>query len=184
MIVHNRIDQGLRWYFAIGMSVVMFCLGLMGALHRSLDRPGSSLLPRWARLGFRMFLGCAFPFFPLYPNQSSILELGFYCAGMGILVLIETVGKIGTEGNSVPPEVDQDLGIMRPNTHGGQSHSTEGRSAEGSEVEYVSGSKRFRREELTAYEKGEEDVGGQTGVGIMKAFSIRRGQREFSIAFR
>jgi hypothetical protein len=48
-----------------------------------------------------MALGCSFPLFPLYPNESPLLELGFYSAGMAVLLLVDLVGRIGTVGNMV-----------------------------------------------------------------------------------
>ena len=45
-------------------------------------------------------------------------------------------------------------------------------------VTYRVGHKEFGREELTAYEKGEEDVGGDSQIGVMRAITVRRGQRK------
>jgi hypothetical protein len=170
MTTHNAVDQGLRWYFAIGMSVIIICLGIMGFLHRSLDKPGTGLIPRWLRLGCRIILGILFAVSPLFGNHSSVLELGIYCGGLGGLVLAETVGKIGTVGNTV--ESKSDL-VTPPNESFHAScfrHDATGSIS----VEYSSGQKRFRRDDLTACEKGKEDIGS---VGMMKTVVIRRGQR-------
>ena len=178
MILSGTIDQGLRWFFGGGMCVMMICLGIMGFLHRSLDKPGTGLLPRWVRLGLRILLGIFFVLFPLFENDSSVLELGVYCAGMGALVLVETVGKIGTLGNVIEPKTDLLAPKEEPNSpylKGDEGHSTG--------VEYRSGRKIFSRDELTAFEKGEEDVGGDDSIGTMKMVVIRRGQRESSIKF-
>ncbi|KAG8806509.1 hypothetical protein FRC17_004953, partial [Serendipita sp. 399] len=105
MILKSKVDQGLRWYFAGGMTAIMVCLGIMGFLHKSLDKPGSGLIPRWIRLSLRIVLGGFFVTFPLYSNESSVMELGVYAAGLGALVCVETVGKIGTVGNLVERSV-------------------------------------------------------------------------------
>ncbi|KIM26590.1 hypothetical protein M408DRAFT_16895 [Serendipita vermifera MAFF 305830] len=176
MIQSNTIDQGLRWYFAVGMSIAMICLGIMGFLHNSLDRPGTGIIPRWVRLGLRIVLGVLFALFPLFNNDSSVLELGVYCAGLGALVIVETVGKIGTTGNVVEHHLPASKdAVNSPYFRGGAETLAE--------VEYSSGHKTFRRDELTAYEKGEEDVGGDESVGLMKTVVIRRGQRTGLAAF-
>ncbi len=133
----------------------------------------------------------AFP--AVVDNESSVFELGVACAGLAGLVLVETVGKIGLEGN-VAPELDLaggpavlDAPDMRQVSHS-PSQSSPGLIGHDQEdepqghstgVEYISGHKRFRRDDLTAYEKGEEDVGGENSVGLMKAVAIRRGQRTY-----
>jgi hypothetical protein len=181
MIIYNSVDQALRWYFAVGMSVLLFCLGIMGFLHRSLDKPGSSIIPRWVRLGLRMVLSVFFAAFPLFHNDSSILELGVYAGGLAALVLVETVGKIGTVGNTAPPKkLDLSPAPFEIGGLASPAPMTPHESAHSSSVEYLSGHKRFKRDDLTAYEKGEEDVGGETGIGLMRAVSVRRGQREYS----
>jgi hypothetical protein len=125
-----------------------------------------------------MALGCSFPFFPLYPNESSLLELGFYSAGTAVLVLVELIGKIGTVGNLVDLDRVAEASMSHSGIESFPPYGEEGHLSTNPQLEYISGGKRFKREELTAYEKGEEDVGGGNSVGIMKAFTIRRGQRE------
>jgi len=39
-----------------------------------------------------------------------------------------------------------------------------------------------RRTNLTAYDKGEEDVGGDSHVGVMRAITVRGGQRVSAIS--
>ena len=47
---------------------------------------------------------------------------------------------------------------------------------------YRVGHKEFRRKELTAYEKGEEDVGGDSQIGVMRVITVRRGQRKSGVS--
>ena len=42
--------------------------------------------------------------------------------------------------------------------------------------------KEFGRKELTAYEKGEEDVGGDRQIGVMRVITVRRGQRKSGVS--
>lgn len=123
-------------------------------------------------------LGCAYPFFPLYHNDSSVLELGFYTAFMALLVFIETIGKLGTVGNTIEASREQSSRDSGKSLEDSHAYERSRHSQPEAAMEYFSREKRYRREELTAYEQGEEDVGGQNSVGLMKAFSIRRGQRE------
>lgn len=170
----------------MGLSVIT--LGLMGFLHHSLgtpphstthtfprlkssypvlDKPGSGLLPRWVRLAFRIIVGIFFMAFPAYPIESSFEQLGIYTGTMFGLVIAETIGKHGTRGNEVDRveeegEDDGEGGLVRK-----------------SSAHFKKGNKHWRRSHLTAYEKGEEDVGGQSRLGKVKAVAVRRGQREF-----
>lgn len=127
---------------------------------------------------------CAFPL--AKNNDSSVLELGVYCAGLAALVLVETIGKIGTVGNVAPalpvPGVESypmaSHNTQHPHARTIDSHDSHVEHASG--VEYwFDGHKRYRRDDLTAYEKGEEDIGADEHLGVMKAVHIRRGQREY-----
>jgi hypothetical protein len=59
----------------------------------------------------------------------------------------------------------------------------QGEQKESDDAAYHVGDKVYRREELTPYEKGEEDVGGDRHVGVMRAITIRRGQRKSASLF-
>jgi len=171
MIIYHVVDQGLRWYFAIGMSVIMICLGIMGFLHRSLDKPKTGIIPRWIRLSLRIVVGILFAVSPLFDNDSSVLELGTYCGGLGGLVLAETFGKIGTVGNMVEPKPDH----ITPRNESLHSSYFRPDSTSSIGIEYTSGQKSFRHDDLTACERGKEDIGS---VGMVKTVLIRRGQRK------
>lgn len=194
MIIEEHISQGLRYYFGIGMAIILLSLGAMGFLHRSLDKPfgrqGGGLIPRWIRLSLRLGLGAVFAVLPaVIHNESSVFELGIACVALAGLVIVETVGKIGLEGN-VAPELDLsggpavlDASEIRQPTQPDPRDEEDEPEGHSTGVEYISGHKRFRRDDLTAYEKGEEDVGGENSVGLMKAVAIRRGQRTGLAAF-
>jgi len=167
VIVHKAVDQGLRWYFAIAMSVIMMCLGLMGFLHWSLDKPGTGIIPRWCRLSLRIVLGILFAASPLFHNNSSVLELEIYCGGLGGVVLLETIGKIGTIGNMAESPSD-------PITPRDCPHPCHESIMTSGDVEYRSGEKSFRGDDLTACETGRDGIGS---VGMMRTLVVRRGQR-------
>jgi len=46
--------QGVRWYFSGGLSTAVFCLALLGWMHKNLDAPGSSFIPSDVRLLMRV----------------------------------------------------------------------------------------------------------------------------------
>ncbi len=163
---------------------------------KHLDRPGSGLVPRWVRLSFRTLVGVSFACFPLYDNTSSVFELSLYTSTLCLLCLAETLGKVGTVGNntSVPrqhegygypditrPILPEDAEAIAANRQHVQGvlHNVEIKRL--NDVTYRVGHKEFGREELTAYEKGEEDVGGNDHVGVMRAINVRRGQRKSAL---
>ena len=136
-------------------------------------------------------MGVAFACFPLYDNASSVFELLLYTSTLCLLCLAETLGKIGIVGNGTPvphiyehpaisPESDE---AVTANRQGVQAILHEGGQKETDDAIYRVGQKEFKRQELTAYEKGEEDMGGGSHVGILRAITVRRGQRELFLSF-
>ena len=115
-----------------------------------------------------------------------------------MLCLAETLGKIGTVGNDTPvpqkydrygyqnitrhilPEDEEVIAANRQGVHGALHN---GELKEADDVTYRVGRKEFRREELTPYEKGEGDVGGDSHVGVIRAITVRRGQRKSALSF-
>ena len=106
------------------------------------------------------------------------------------------MGKIGTIGNdtSVPqkhdgygypditrPILPEDAEAIAANRQHVQGVLHNGEPKGLDDVTYRVGHKLFGREELTAYEKGEEDVGGNNHVGVMRAITVRRGQRKSAL---
>ena len=166
---------------------------------KHLDRPGSGLVPRWVRLSFRILVGVSFACFPLYDNTSSVFELSLYTSTLCLLCLAETLGKIGTVGNdtSVPqkhdrygypdisrPILPEDAEAIAANRQHVQGVLHDGELKGLDDVTYRVGHKLFGREDLTAHEKGEEDVGGNSQVGVMRAITVRRGQRKSALSLR
>jgi hypothetical protein len=116
------------------MSAAIACVAIIGCLHKSLDRHGSSLLHRWQRLGFRFAVSLFFALFPLVGLRSSTAVLGVYAGTLALLLVAETIGKIGAVGEDTPLEGEEvDLG--------------------GESGHFRAGKKKFRRADLTAYEK-------------------------------
>lgn len=154
-------------------------------------------MPRWVRLSFRLLVGVSFACFPLYDNTSSVFELLLYTSTLCLLCLAETLGKIGTVGNDRPvpqkydeygypeiirPILPEDAEAIAANRQDVQGVLHNGEPKGTDDVIYRSGHKEFRRGELTAYEKGEGDVGGDSHVGVMRAITVRRGQRKSAIS--
>lgn len=72
-----------------------------------LDQSGSSLVPRWVRLSFRVLVAIFFAVFPLWYNTDSFTDLGIHTAVLAGLVIAETIGKYGTKGNEVVHFVEE-----------------------------------------------------------------------------
>ncbi len=60
LISHTQIKGGYEWYFGGSTSCVLFCLGLIGCMHRNLDVHRSTLVPRWTRIGLRFLMAIEF----------------------------------------------------------------------------------------------------------------------------
>ena len=79
--------------------------------------------------------------------------------------------------------VPEDAEAIAANRQGVQAVLHQGEPREIDDAIYRIGRKVFRREELTAYEKDKGDIGGDSHVGVMRAITVRRGQRKFVLLF-
>ncbi|KAH8918827.1 hypothetical protein BT69DRAFT_1353615 [Atractiella rhizophila] len=128
LVVEGESSSGVRWYYGGSLSVALLSMTIIGALHRSLDAAGSSLLTREVRIVIRLAVVVAFALFPLlnisnisflglytvvafalFPllNISNISFLGLYTAVSTALVIVECYGRLKYEVVSGPP-VDMD----------------------------------------------------------------------------
>ncbi|KAH8913643.1 hypothetical protein BT69DRAFT_1344321 [Atractiella rhizophila] len=94
-------DEVCRYYGG-SLSVALLSMTIIGALHRSLDAAGSSLLTREVRIVIRLAVVVAFALFPLL-NISNISFLGLYTAVSTALVIVECYGRLKYEVVSGPP---------------------------------------------------------------------------------
>jgi hypothetical protein len=121
-----------------------------------------------------------------------------YTSTLCLLCLAETLGKIGTVGNDTPvpqkydeygypdiarPILPEDAEAIAANRQDVQSVLHNGERKGANDVTYRVGNKEYRREDLTAYEKGEGDIGGDSHIGVMRAITVRRGQRKSTHRF-
>ena len=77
--------------------MTLFCVALLGTLHKSLDKAGSGLLPRSFRLALRFIVAAAIACSPLVPGiKTSSLQLIVVGGLLTILLIVETLSKLGT----------------------------------------------------------------------------------------
>jgi len=151
------------------------------------DHPGSGLVPRWICPSFRVLVGVSFVCYPLYNNTSPVFGLLLCTSDLPPLCLAETLGKIGTVGNDAPTPQKFDgygyPGITLPILpKDAEASLPTCRVYKRKEIDDVI-TMLDRRTKLTAYNKVEEDVGGDSHVGVMRAITVRGGERVSAISF-
>lgn len=164
LISHQRLKGGYLWYFGCSTSCVMLCLGLIGCMHRNLDVHGSTLIPRSVRIGARFVVAIEFALLPLKKDWLSLEVMSVVTGSLLFLVLFETLGKIGAVGRRYDSEKRKELysGIA---TSGQKALKLDKR---GSWHPF---------DDLTAGEKGEEDVGIESEIGHLEEKDLAYGQR-------
>ncbi|MCO5588070.1 hypothetical protein L7F22_042025 [Adiantum nelumboides] len=103
MIGEARVDRAYFWFFAGSIGTSMLCMAVLGMLHKSLDRWGSSLIPKSARIGLRFLLAAVFYVMPLVRDWTSSEYLGMHAALLAFAVAFETFGKLGSVGRVYDP---------------------------------------------------------------------------------
>lgn len=98
MVPEAHVEGAAQWYFAGGLAASLACLAVSGLLHRSMDVPGSPLVPRPVRLGMRVVWGVIIALLPLSDTLKDTTSLLAISACL-LLVLVgfEVVGKIGAQ---------------------------------------------------------------------------------------
>lgn len=164
LISNEKIKGGYVWYFGGSLSCVLLCLALIGCMHRNLDVHGSTLVPRWARIGVRFLASIEFGLLPLKRDWNSLDLMGVVAGSLVLLVFFETIGKIGAVGRVYDADKTKEL-------YAGMD---------------ARGEKRLRLDkraswhpfdDLTAGERGEEDVGIESEIGHLEEKDLTHGQR-------
>lgn len=96
IIPQGEVDKSLAWYFHGGIAAALACIALLGILHRGMDQQGSGLIPRSARLGVRFLGATLIAVLPCFGPEGTTAFLGIVAGILGAIVIIETLGKIGT----------------------------------------------------------------------------------------
>ncbi|KAJ9474204.1 hypothetical protein PHBOTO_004273 [Pseudozyma hubeiensis] len=164
LISHERIKGGYVWYFGGSASCVLVCLGLVGCLHRNLDRWGSRLVPRWMVIGMRFVLAVEFALLPLKGDWDSLSLMSVVTGSLGFLVLFETLGKVGAVGRRFDADKTREL-------YAGMDASGEKRLKLDKRASW------HPFDDLTEGERGEGDVGIESEIGHLEERDLTHGQK-------
>lgn len=128
LITREAVEQESLWFFSGSLALVMFIMGVLGVLHKSLDRWGSSLIPKSARIGVRFVLAAIFAVMPKLHHWQSVEFLGAHAAMLALAVAFETFGKLGAVGRVYDPVRSE---ALRQQRLGGGGDEPVGQSATG-----------------------------------------------------
>lgn len=109
----------------------MLCMAILGTLHKSLDRWGSSLVPKSARIASRFIIAALFAVMPLLHHWTSAEFLGIHAIILGAAVAFETFGKIGAVGRVYDHVRAEELRLQRLAMHSSSSPIVEKNSGGG-----------------------------------------------------
>ncbi|CAO1613581.1 unnamed protein product [Sympodiomycopsis kandeliae] len=149
LIKETTSTHGFRWFYGGSMAVAMASIAVIGMLHKNLDLAGSALWPHTARIVLRLVVALAFAALPVKLEWTNAAFTGTYCGLLGLLVISETLGKIGVVGrrydadkaaeyyrrldeHSKTRRRDSSFGFHTAHAteDGGQSHPEDGRGFE------------------------------------------------------
>lgn len=117
LIADSSVEEGFYWFFSGSIGLVMLSMGILGILHKSLDRWRSSMIPKSARITFRFVLAVIFVILPQLRKWNSVEFLGAYAGLLGIAVAFETFGKLGAVGREYDPVRAEELRQQRKSKH-------------------------------------------------------------------
>ncbi|KAJ1024947.1 hypothetical protein NDA18_004233 [Ustilago nuda] len=164
LISNEEIKGGYVWYFGGSLSCVLLCLALIGCMHRNLDLHGSTLVPRWCRIGVRFLASIGFGLLPLKKDWNSLDLMGVVAGSLVALVFFETIGKIGAVGRVYDAEKTMELFA--------------GMDAKGEKNLRLDKKASWHPfDDLTAGERGEEDVGIESEIGHLEEKDLTHGRR-------
>ncbi|UZJ54017.1 hypothetical protein CBS101457_003337 [Exobasidium rhododendri] len=118
LIKEEAVETGYLWFFSASIASALACIGLLGTLHKSLDVWGSSFIPKSARIGVRLIVAVIFSIMPLLHHWTSIEFLGAHAGLLGLCVLFETFGKLGSYGRRYDPIRAEELRRRRKEPSG------------------------------------------------------------------
>ena len=100
-VLHNVIpadqaDPSTLWFFHGSVASVLFSIAVIGLLHRSTDQPGTGIVPRPVRLLVRFAAVALIAVAPLFSPTDSIYFMAIVASILVAVVILETIGKIGT----------------------------------------------------------------------------------------
>ncbi|KAG9036713.1 hypothetical protein FRB95_008044 [Tulasnella sp. JGI-2019a] len=90
-------NSGYRWMFSGALASAIFCLAIIGYLHKNLDKIGSAKIPRPVRLAARLAASITIVCLPLANALNDTLKTLAICACLLVgLVAFEMFGKLGS----------------------------------------------------------------------------------------
>lgn len=98
-LVHeNHSSQADRWFYGGSLAAVMGLMAVLGLLHKNLDRAGTALWDRHARIILRLLVAAMFAIIPIPHGLSNLEFIAVYAVLSAVLVASETLGKLGVVG--------------------------------------------------------------------------------------
>ncbi|KAG8876147.1 hypothetical protein FRB97_004423 [Tulasnella sp. 331] len=92
-------NVGYRWMFSGSLGFSVFCLAIMGFLHKNLDKPGSSRIPRSIRLCARFVTALIITLLPLSSVlNDTLFTLAISACALAAQSTFEMFGKLGAIG--------------------------------------------------------------------------------------
>lgn len=100
LIKSKELTENLHWFVCGSIGVTLFCIGIIGVLHRGLDKDKSGLVPRWVRLLWRFGATALILCLPLMNGTKWLPRdlIGVIASILAFTVIFETLSKLGTVG--------------------------------------------------------------------------------------
>lgn len=98
LIAEEESSRSYRWFYGAAMSCALLMTALIGLLHKNLDVYGSAKWSHLARIVLRVIVAAVYGVVPLLEGLSNAEFLAIYTALSVILVVSETLGKLGAVG--------------------------------------------------------------------------------------
>ncbi|KAG8998575.1 hypothetical protein FRB94_001407 [Tulasnella sp. JGI-2019a] len=110
MVANDHFENsGYRWMFSGALGSAVFCLAIIGYLHKNLDKIGSARIPRPVRLAARLATSVIIVCLPLADALDDTLKTLAICACILVgLVAFEMFGKLGSIGAGWEDMHDED----------------------------------------------------------------------------
>ncbi|PWN46711.1 hypothetical protein IE53DRAFT_322468, partial [Violaceomyces palustris] len=178
LVSHSEVSRGYLWYFGGSLATAVLCIGLIGLLHRNLDKHGSNLYPRWMRLVIRFVAAIIFALIPIKEDWKTIHFMGCYAGILFFIVTFETIGKLGAVGRRY--DAVKAERYMLGEKAGGADPPLDTEAAHAAKKSAFKLSRRdswHPFEDLTPAEKGEEDVGIETEIGHLEEKTLTSNQK-------
>ncbi|KAK0544380.1 hypothetical protein OC844_007470 [Tilletia horrida] len=131
IMAEDEVPKGYQWYFSGSLAVTVLCIAIIGMLHHQLDQHRSALIPHHVRISGRILASILIACIPQKEHWTSTAFLAAHCGVLALLVVSETVGKVGAVGKHYDHEKASDLRAARAAYGSGSSSNMDPDSIEG-----------------------------------------------------